>query len=736
MPAGAGIATVTFKLNVASLETAIVTKYDVMDVNLRTYSPDKLITNLGTFSNLDKAADGIYTNRQFTYDLSVYQTQKILLQFYATNDFGQKTIFRVDDVSISVVVQDLAPNLTPYQSSGPAPNPIWSDKITVAKSTGATSDASPIYPSDNLYVNWAVANLGNSSAGSFYTSLYIDDRFIQRWPTAFLAVSTYTYAVDYSIGKLTGGTHILKIVTDSSSDITESSESDNEYTKTIIISPATYTVTPLAGAGGSISPATVQSITAGGSITFTATPDSEYEVSEWLRAGIADQSGGLIYKVADVQQNLSVEVRFRQKLYPLVVSVTGEGDLRLDPAGQVSATIQSAAGSSFTRYYPKGTRITIAATPREGKQFSDWLGDFFGVGSQLSVIKAAKNETLSGRFIPLAVSSSLNLQMALTTPATLNITVPTQSGWITVCENSIDFLAWVVKCAHLGTGNPHVEDLFIDPAQNNFRRTQVEQVLSTPPFLNFPIKVDPENGQQLNAYNAKVSAIVDHHGRVYAGESKNLDGVIGTLEGHARHVLANGESFTHNPSREIVRSDGELALVEPSVQEVLHLPFNYVGTRRDGLSALQYDGHAGYDYSYSTGTAVYAASSGEVVTDDDFSSARGFHTSLGSLPSRLMASLHGLFIDHCNGYYTFYAHLSVIDGQYVDTSSAIWKPRKETINVDKPIGQVGQHGATSPHLHFAVYRVEETNDIKRLMIVDPYGKRALNRSERTVRLWQ
>lgn len=104
VPTGAGIATITFYLNVGSAETTTTSKFDVMDVNLRTYSPDTLIAKLATYSNLDKAANGTYTQRQLTYDLSAYRSQYVLLQFYATNDFSNITIFRIDNVSVQIAV--------------------------------------------------------------------------------------------------------------------------------------------------------------------------------------------------------------------------------------------------------------------------------------------------------------------------------------------------------------------------------------------------------------------------------------------------------------------------------------------------------------------------------------------------------------------------------------------------------------------------------------------------------
>jgi len=104
VPAGASTASVTFYLNVGSEETTTTEMYDVMDVNLRTASPDALIEKLHTFSNLDKAPNGTYSFQTFSYDLTQYGSQELLLQFYATNDFSNVSTFRVDNVSLVVVV--------------------------------------------------------------------------------------------------------------------------------------------------------------------------------------------------------------------------------------------------------------------------------------------------------------------------------------------------------------------------------------------------------------------------------------------------------------------------------------------------------------------------------------------------------------------------------------------------------------------------------------------------------
>jgi len=140
-----------------------------------------------------------------------------------------------------------APNLTPYQPSG------WSGKIVVSRSTGSNSDSSNLTPSDNLYIDWAVLNNGTTAtASTFSTSLYVDGALWATWSTSPpLNSNYYIYITDYWIGTLSAGSHTLRIKTDSSGAVSESSESDNEYTKTISVNGGSPNLTPYQPSGWS-----------------------------------------------------------------------------------------------------------------------------------------------------------------------------------------------------------------------------------------------------------------------------------------------------------------------------------------------------------------------------------------------------------------------------------------------------------------------------------------------------
>jgi len=74
----------------------------------------------------------------------------------------------------------------------------------------------------------------------------------------------------------------------------------------------TYTVTPSAGANGSISPSTPQTVTAGNSITFTFTPNSGYEVDAVTVGGSAVTPSGTNSHTFTPTANTTINVTFKQ----------------------------------------------------------------------------------------------------------------------------------------------------------------------------------------------------------------------------------------------------------------------------------------------------------------------------------------------------------------------------------------------------------------------------------------
>ncbi len=127
----------------------------------------------------------------------------------------------------------LLPNLAPYQPPG------WSADVVVSRTTNTTTDSSSLTTADPLYLDWAVINNGNATAaGTFYIYLYLDGVYQTGWSAASLNTNTYLVVANYSLGSLSAGTHAIEVVADATGVITESSESDNSFTKMVTVNQA------------------------------------------------------------------------------------------------------------------------------------------------------------------------------------------------------------------------------------------------------------------------------------------------------------------------------------------------------------------------------------------------------------------------------------------------------------------------------------------------------------------
>ncbi|MDX2031386.1 MAG: S8 family serine peptidase [Blastocatellia bacterium] len=97
IPAGTA-PNLTFWLNVSSNETTRTTQFDRIFVEVRNTS-GALLATLASFSNLNRAAAGAYTQRG-AYNLASFAGQTVRIQFRATNNTSRTTTFRIDDVSV------------------------------------------------------------------------------------------------------------------------------------------------------------------------------------------------------------------------------------------------------------------------------------------------------------------------------------------------------------------------------------------------------------------------------------------------------------------------------------------------------------------------------------------------------------------------------------------------------------------------------------------------------------
>ncbi len=131
-------------------------------------------------------------------------------------------------------------------------------------------------------------------------------------------------------------------------------------------------------------------------------------------------------------------------------------------------------------------------------------------------------------------------------------------------------------------------------------------------------------------------------------------------------------------------------------------------TWRGELLELHWDTrcHDGYDWAMPEGVPLLAVADGKVVFAD---AEEPFQCHDKGEVAALIVRIRHTFEDG-REYETTYAHLSQIDVEV-----------GEWVTAQQPIGLSGATGCvTGPHLHFAVYRLDETNDGNKAA-VDPFG---------------
>ncbi|MRR55359.1 MAG: hypothetical protein EG822_12770 [Deltaproteobacteria bacterium] len=127
------------------------------------------------------------------------------------------------------------------------------------------------------------------------------------------------------------------------------------HTIAAVFATATYTITPSAGTGGSISPASAR-VNYGGSQTFTITPNSGYKVADVKVNGtsVGAVSSYTFSKVTS-DQTISATFTATTSSYALTASATSGGTI--SPAGTVTASAGSSKTFSIT---PNAGNYTVS----------------------------------------------------------------------------------------------------------------------------------------------------------------------------------------------------------------------------------------------------------------------------------------------------------------------------------------------------------------------------------------
>lgn len=149
--------------------------------------------------------------------------------------------------------------------------------------------------------------------------------------------------------------------------------------------PPTYTVTFLAGTGGSLAGTTTQAVPAGGSASpVTAVPATGQTFVNWTGPGFTTSATNPL-TVANVQSNLTLTANFTAQTFTVTFLAGGGGSL----GGSTSQTIPYG-----------GSTTAVTALPAVGHTFGGWTGSGFpgSLANPFTVTNVTQDLTLTASF--------------------------------------------------------------------------------------------------------------------------------------------------------------------------------------------------------------------------------------------------------------------------------------------------------------------------------------------------
>lgn len=141
-----------------------------------------------------------------------------------------RTAPMVDTLIPQDITPHAGPDLQPYAHS-PAG---WSEPIVASNVPGGFANT-PITDLDTIYLDWAVANFGDTAAGPFTALILIDGAPLIAGTSDGLSSLTYTWWQDWAFGPLAAGTYTLQLIADADAEVVESDETNNTYVRTLVV---------------------------------------------------------------------------------------------------------------------------------------------------------------------------------------------------------------------------------------------------------------------------------------------------------------------------------------------------------------------------------------------------------------------------------------------------------------------------------------------------------------------
>ncbi len=182
------------------------------------------------------------TGDTYAYDLKT-PTSSSALEYYisAEDDFGLTSYWASPD-NPQIINSGQLPNFAPHAIA----QYNWTSPLIISVEENASQTSTLIYDNQEIFVNFAYMNVGNTTAGSHETQLLVDGSVIKTWQVGETQAGYFNYLLDYSIGTLSAGSHTISFAFDTGNQVAESDETDNTYSKTITVLPVNTSVANLA----------------------------------------------------------------------------------------------------------------------------------------------------------------------------------------------------------------------------------------------------------------------------------------------------------------------------------------------------------------------------------------------------------------------------------------------------------------------------------------------------------
>jgi len=288
----------------------------------------------------------------------------------------------------------------------------------------------------------------------------------------------------------------------------------------------TFTVTPTAGANGTIDPNTAQQVTYGNSVPFIAIPNTYYSVDTWTLDSTPVQTGGATYTLHNVMAAHAINVTFKPlPNYTITPCCSGDG------------TIAPASAQTV----PQGGNLPLTAIANAGSTTDTWFLDGRGVqtgGATYTVSNVTANHVVLVTFKKLTypVTPSAGANGAISPNTTQTVTYGNNITFTASANAGFTVDTWTLDSAGVQTGGATY-------TLNNVMAAHAVSVTFTaiPTFTVTPSAgahgtIAPSAAQTVMIGNSVTFTATADAG--YTTDTWSLDGT-GVQTGGAAYTLAN-----------------------------------------------------------------------------------------------------------------------------------------------------------------------------------------------------